>query len=85
MSIQVFKELLGKKPIIASGSIAMELSLRDKHDIPADIWNLKDPVTIESIYRDFVDAGATVLGGCCRVSAGDIAEAFALARALQLV
>jgi methionine synthase I (cobalamin-dependent) len=61
VSIQAFKELLGKKPIIASGSIAMELSLRDKHDIPADIWNLKDPVTIESIYRDFVDAGATLL------------------------
>jgi len=39
----------------------MELSLRDKSDIPADIWNLKDPVTIESIYREFVDAGATLL------------------------
>lgn len=61
VSIQAFQDILGKKPIIASGSIAMELSLRDKQDIPADIWNLKDPVTIESIYRDFVDAGATLL------------------------
>jgi len=56
-----FKDILGTIPIIASGSIAMELSLRDKSDIPADIWNLKDPVTIESIYREFVDAGATLL------------------------
>jgi homocysteine S-methyltransferase len=59
--VNTFKELLGTQPIIASGSIAMELSLRDKIDIPADIWNLKDPVTIESIYREFVDAGATLL------------------------
>ena len=35
--------------------------------------------------QNFVDAGATVLGGCCRVSAGEIAEAAALARALQLL
>ena len=61
MLVNTFKELLGTQPIIASGSIAMELSLRDKTDIPADIWNLKDPVTIESIYREFVDAGATLL------------------------
>lgn len=61
MLTSTFKDILGTTPIIASGSIAMELSLRDKSDIPADIWNLKDPVTIESIYREFVDAGATLL------------------------
>ncbi|GDX64408.1 bifunctional homocysteine S-methyltransferase/methylenetetrahydrofolate reductase [Chlorobiota bacterium] len=61
MLTDTFKDILGTIPIIASGSIAMELSLRDKSDIPADIWNLKDPVTIESIYREFVDAGATLL------------------------
>lgn len=61
MLTDTFKEILGTIPVIASGSIAMELSLRDKSDIPADIWNLKDPVTIESIYREFVDAGATLL------------------------
>jgi homocysteine S-methyltransferase len=33
----------------------------------------------------FVKAGATVLGGCCRVSAGDIAEAATVARHLQLL
>jgi homocysteine S-methyltransferase len=33
----------------------------------------------------FVKAGVTVLGGCCRVSAADIAEAAAAARKLQLM
>lgn len=61
MLTSAFKEQLGIIPIITSGSIAMELSLRDKHDMPADVWNLKDPVIIESIYREFVDAGATLL------------------------
>lgn len=61
MTVQSFIEMLGSKPIIASGSIAMELTKREKIDVPADIWNLRDPVTIESIYRDFVDAGATLL------------------------
>jgi homocysteine S-methyltransferase len=33
----------------------------------------------------FVQAGVTVLGGCCRVTARDIADAAAIARGLQLL
>ena len=33
----------------------------------------------------FAKAGATILGGCCRVSAGDIAEAATVARELKLL
>jgi homocysteine S-methyltransferase len=33
----------------------------------------------------FAKAGVTILGGCCRVSAGDIAEAAAVARKLHLL
>ena len=56
-----FISILGKKPIITSGSIAIELQLRNKFEQPADIMNLKDPVTVEAIYQDFLQAGASLL------------------------
>jgi homocysteine S-methyltransferase len=56
-----FSDILGVKPIITSGSIEIELQSRGYKDFPVEIYNLKNPVIVEHIYRDFLNAGATLL------------------------
>jgi homocysteine S-methyltransferase len=49
-------------------------------------WEGLAPVSSFANYLPrFVEAGVSVLGGCCRVTAGDIAEAAAVATGLQLL
>jgi homocysteine S-methyltransferase len=56
-----FSDILGVKPIVTSGSIEIELQSRGYKDFPVEIYNLKNPVIVEHIYRDFLNAGATLL------------------------
>ena len=56
-----FSDIVGVKPIVTSGSIEIELQSRGYKDFPVEVYNLKNPVIIEHIYRDFLIAGATLL------------------------
>lgn len=57
-----FSERLGsRRPIIANGSVGRELLLRGVADTPPEAVNLRNPVIIEQIYRDFQNAGAELL------------------------
>lgn len=47
--------------IVTDGSIATELLLRNCNELPADIYNLKNPVVIEAIHRDFMNVGAEII------------------------
>ncbi|MFN8360440.1 MAG: bifunctional homocysteine S-methyltransferase/methylenetetrahydrofolate reductase [Candidatus Kapaibacterium sp.] len=62
MSKLSFAERLGAdSPLVTDGSVAYELSRRGFHELPADVFNLKNPVLVEHIYRDFLQAGAELL------------------------
>jgi homocysteine S-methyltransferase len=56
-----FHTVLGNSPVITTGSLAIELNQRGLHELPAEIYNLKNPVAVEQIYREFLQAGATLL------------------------
>lgn len=56
-----FSDIVGVKPIVTSGSIEIELQSRGYKDFPVEVYNLKSPVIVEHIYRDFLIAGATLL------------------------
>lgn len=48
-------------PIVADGSMAIELARRGFSERPCDRYNLTSPVVIEKIYHEFLDAGARLL------------------------
>lgn len=48
-------------PIVADGSMAIELARRGFSERPCDRYNLTSPVVIEKIYHEFLDAGAGLL------------------------
>lgn len=56
-----FSERLGIRPLVTNGSVGRELILRGIPDVPPDVINLKNPVAIEQIYREFMNAGAELL------------------------
>lgn len=56
-----FNERLGKSPLVTDGSIAIELQKRGCNELPTDLYNLKNPVVLENIYREFLNAGAELL------------------------
>ncbi len=47
--------------IVTDGSLSIELSKRGLTDIPIDVYNLKNPVSVEQIHRDFMEVGAELL------------------------
>lgn len=57
----VFRDKLGREPIVTDGSMAIELAKRGFSERPCDRYNLAHPVVIERIYHEFLDAGATLL------------------------
>lgn len=57
----LFLEQLGTRPVVTDGSMATELGLRGQTESPPALYNLKHPVLVETIHRDFVDAGATLV------------------------
>jgi methionine synthase I (cobalamin-dependent)/5,10-methylenetetrahydrofolate reductase len=56
-----FLEQLGTAPVVTDGSMATELGRRGQTEAPPALYNLKNPVLVETIHRDFVDAGATLV------------------------
>jgi len=54
-------ERIGNRPLVTDGSIPMELSLRGLTELPTDVYNLKNPVIVEQIHRDFMNVGAELL------------------------
>lgn len=48
-------------PIVADGSIGVELARRGYTERPPDRYNLTSPVIVERIHRDFIAAGATLI------------------------
>ena len=52
---------LSSGPIVADGSMAIELARRGFSERPCDRYNLTSPVVIERIYHEFLDAGARLL------------------------
>ncbi len=61
MTKSTFVERLGLQPIVTNGSVARELLLRGISDTPPESVNLRNPVIIEQIFRDFLNAGAELL------------------------
>jgi homocysteine S-methyltransferase len=53
--------LIANGPIVADGSMAIELARRGFSERPCDRYNLTSPVVIEKIYHEFLDAGAGLL------------------------
>lgn len=56
-----FFERLGSTPVVTDGSMATELGRRGHTEGPPALYNLKNPVLVETIHRDFIDAGATLI------------------------
>lgn len=54
-------ERIGKKALVTDGSMSIELSGRGLTELPSDLYNLKNPVVVEQIHRDFMNAGADLL------------------------
>ncbi len=52
---------LATGPIVADGSMAIELVRRGFSERPCDRYNLTSPVVIEKIYHEFLEAGARLL------------------------
>ncbi len=48
-------------PLVTDGSMATELALRGALEAPSCLYNVKDPVLVETIHRDFIDAGALLI------------------------
>lgn len=56
-----FLDRLGTVPLVTDGSMATELARRAHTEAPPAVYNLKNPVLVETIHREFVDAGATLI------------------------
>lgn len=56
-----FLERLGSVPLVTDGSMATELDRRGHSEAPPALYNLKHPVLVETIHRDFVNAGALLI------------------------
>ncbi|MES2765476.1 MAG: bifunctional homocysteine S-methyltransferase/methylenetetrahydrofolate reductase [Bacteroidota bacterium] len=56
-----FIERLGTEPLVTDGSMAIELARKGCMEFPPDVYNIKNPVSVENIYRDFLNAGADIL------------------------
>ncbi len=56
-----FTEVLGTVPLVTDGSMATELARRGQSETPPALYNLKHPVLVETIHRDFVNAGARLI------------------------
>jgi homocysteine S-methyltransferase len=54
-------ERLHYGPIVIDGSIEAVLRSRGYCETPVDIYNLKNPVLIEKIHCEFIDAGAEII------------------------
>jgi methionine synthase / methylenetetrahydrofolate reductase(NADPH) len=65
MKLAPFAErLLAGQVIVTDGSIETELARRlpsDTVEFPPCIYNVKNPVLVETIHREFIDAGATLI------------------------
>lgn len=51
----------GSTPLIADGSMPVELAKRGYAERPADRYNLSVPMIVEQIHHQFIDAGATLV------------------------
>ncbi len=51
----------GNTPLVADGSMVVELARRGFTERPPDRYNLSAPMVVERIHHDFLDAGATLL------------------------
>lgn len=56
-----FKDKIGTSVLVTDGSMLAMLQQRGFMETPPDIYNLKQPVVIEQIYQEFVDAGSDIL------------------------
>jgi len=56
-----FNDKIGTSVLVTDGSILVMLQQRGFSETPPDIYNLKQPVVIEQIYQEFVDAGSDIL------------------------
>lgn len=56
-----FLDRLGTVPLVTDGSMATELARRGNTETPPAVYNLKNPVVVEAIHREFVNAGATIV------------------------
>jgi len=56
-----FNDKIGSSVLVTDGSMLVMLQQRGFMETPPDIYNLKQPVVIEQIYQEFVDAGSDIL------------------------
>lgn len=56
-----FNDKIGTSVLVTDGSLLVMLQQRGFMETPPDIYNLKQPVVIEQIYQEFVDAGSDIL------------------------
>jgi methionine synthase I (cobalamin-dependent)/5,10-methylenetetrahydrofolate reductase len=58
----LFRERLQQNiPLVTDGSIAAELAERGHFESPAALYNLKNPVLVETIHRDFLQTGIELI------------------------
>ncbi len=48
-------------PLLTDGSMATELAARGANEFPPCVYNTKDPVLVETIHREFMNAGAMLI------------------------
>ncbi|MBI2794447.1 MAG: bifunctional homocysteine S-methyltransferase/methylenetetrahydrofolate reductase [Ignavibacteria bacterium] len=59
--VHVLLERRGMAPLIADGSMRVELAKRGYAERPCDRYNLTIPMIVEQIHHEFIDAGATLI------------------------
>jgi homocysteine S-methyltransferase len=58
---QDLQERLLSGPIVIDGSIEATLRSRGHNDSPAELYNLRNPLLVERIHCEFIDAGAEII------------------------
>ncbi|RPI67537.1 MAG: hypothetical protein EHM43_07660, partial [Ignavibacteriae bacterium] len=61
MSDPIVIDRRGSTPIVADGSMQIELARRGYAERPSARYNLTTPMVVERIHHDFLAAGATLL------------------------
>ncbi|MBS1912481.1 MAG: bifunctional homocysteine S-methyltransferase/methylenetetrahydrofolate reductase [Bacteroidetes bacterium] len=73
-----FLERLQQRPIVIDGSIEAVLRSRGYDESPVELYNLKNPLLVEQIHGEFIDAGAEIIQANTRRANAITLDAFKL-------
>lgn len=59
--VTLFERISQDNALVTDGSLSLELSKRGLGESPPDVYNLKNPVAVEQIHREFMEVGAELL------------------------